>query len=208
MLEDKPVKSLQTLMEEQLPEGGVAIPGGRDPHIEVIEVATGRVWMSVEPATQQDYQALLEQLDESLRGIGIGAAAMDAALFQYSPDGEGEPVRERMIGGRRFINVAIPGDRTPLPGGMMEIMVNKAHVLGYEAGRTLTILSLPEGDFVGVVGTVENDHLLTLPEGASLKQIELKQPWIVPLPTPTKTIWHFSAQMRSFQGPVTLPKGA
>ena len=33
------LKSLQTLMQEQLPEGGVAIPGGRDPHIEVIEVA-------------------------------------------------------------------------------------------------------------------------------------------------------------------------
>lgn len=124
--------SLQSLMQEQLPEGGVAIPGARDAHIEVLEIATGRVWMTVEPATQQDYEALLEGLDESLRGIGIGAAAMDSALFQYSPNGEGEPVRERTIGGRRFINVAIP--------------------------------------------------------------------------TPTKTLWHFGSGMRSFQGPVTLPK--
>ncbi len=74
---------------------------------------------------------LLETLDDSLRGVGIGAAAMDAALFRYSPDGEGEPVREREIGGRRFINVAVPGDPTIQLGGMIKILVNKAHVVGY-----------------------------------------------------------------------------
>jgi hypothetical protein len=200
------MKSLQTLMHEQLPEGGVAIPGGRDLHMELIEVATGRVWMSVEPATRQDYDTLLAGLDESLRGVGIGAAAMDAALFRCSPNGEGEPVRERVIGGRRFIHVAIPGDRTTLPGGMVQIMVDKAHVLGFDAGRTVTILSLPQGDFVGVVGSAGNDDQITLPEGGCLKQLELRRPWVVPLPTPTTTLWHFGAGMRSFQGPVTLPE--
>ena len=199
------MKSLQTLMQAQLPEGGVMVTGGRDQHIEVIEVATGRVWMSVDPATQRDYENLLEGLDESLHGVGIGAAAMDAALFQYSPDGEGEPVRERTIGGRRYINVAIPGETNKLDGGMMELMVNKAHVLGFEAGRRVSILSLPEGDFVGVVGTAENDDQLKLPEGASLRQMELPEPWVVPLPNPTKTLWQFAPQMRSFQGPVDLP---
>ncbi len=202
------MRSLQSLMQEQLPEGGVAVVGARDPHIEVIEIANGRVWMSLEPASQQDYAELLEELDESVHGVGIGVASMDAALFQYSPNGEGEPVRERMIGGRRFINVAIPVEQTPLPGGMVEIMVNKAHVLGYEAGRTVTILSLPDGEFVEVVGTADNDHQITLPEGVSLKQIVLEQPWVVPLPTPAKTIWQFGAQLRSFQGPVTLPEDA
>ena len=130
---------------------------------------------------------------------------MDAALFQYSPNAEGEPVRERTIGGHRFINVAIPGDRSSLPGGLTQIMVNKAHVVGFEAGRTLTILSLPEGDFVEVVGSAENDDQLPLPQGGSLKSIELQEPWIVPLPTPTTTLWDFSWGLRSFQGPVTLP---
>lgn len=185
--------------------GGVIVSGGRDQHIEVMEVATSRVWMSVEPATQQDYDELLLRLDDSLRGVGIGSAAMDAALFQYSPDGEGEPVRERTIGGRRYINVAVPGERTALPGGMMKMLVNKAHVLGYESGRVVTILSLPEGDFVDVVGTADHDDEITLPEGASLKQLELKQPWVVVLPTPTTTFWHFGTELRSFQGPVTFP---
>ena len=82
------MQSLRSLMQEQLPAGGVLLPPGRNLHMEVIEVASGRVWMSVEPATREDYDVLLEGLDETMRGIGIGAANMDAALFQYSPDGE------------------------------------------------------------------------------------------------------------------------
>ena len=200
------MKSLQALMQEQLPQGGVAVPPGRNMHMEVVEVANGRVWMSADPATQQDYEALLEVLGDSLRGIGIGVASMDAALFRYSPDGEGDPVRERDIGGRRFINVAIPGKPTVHPGGMMQIMVNKAHVLGYEAGRTLTIMSSPEGDFVEVVGNADHDEELPLPDGASLKTIELQEPWIVPLPTPTTTFFYMGTSLRSFQGPVALPQ--
>ncbi len=200
------MKSLKELMQEELPEGGVAVPYGRNLHMEVVEVATGRVWMSVDPATTQDYDILLDNLDESLRGVGVGGAAMDAALFRYSPDGEGEPVRERDIGGRRFINVAVPGEPTLQPGGMMKILVNKAHVVGYEAGRKLTILGSPEGDFVEVVGNADHDKALPLPEGASLKTIELHAPWVVSLPTPTVTFFHFGSGIRSFQGPVTLPQ--
>ena len=200
------MKSLQELMQEQLPEGGIAVPYGRNLHMEVAEVATGRVWMSLDPATPQDYRLLLETLDDSLRGIGVGSAAMDAALFRYSPDGEGEPVRERDIGGKRFINVAIPGEPAAHPGGMMEIVVNKAHVLGFQAGRTVNIMSSPEGDFVEVVGNADHDKELPLPEGASLEAIVLQEPWVVPLPTPTVAFFHFGSGMRSFQGPITVPQ--
>ena len=93
-----------------------------------------------------------------------------------------------------------------LTAGMMKMMVNKAHVLGYEAGRSVTILTLPEGDFVGVVGTPEGDGQITLPEGASLRQLEIQQPWVVVLPTPTTTLWHFGMSVRSFQGPVAVPQ--
>ena len=202
------MQSLQSLMEEQLLEGGVMVSGGRDLHIEVIELATGRVWMTVEPNTQADYDALLEELDDSLRPVGIGSAAMDAALFQHSPNDEGEPVYERIIDGHRCINVAVPGERTELPGGMMQMMVNKAHVIGFEAGRQVSILSLPEGDYVGVVGGTDHDHEIELPPGGSLRQLELSSPWVVPLPNPTTTLWSFNHGMRSFQGPVVLPEDA
>jgi hypothetical protein len=199
------MKSLITLMQEQLPEGGIAVPYGRNSHMEVVEAATGRVWMSLDPASQQDYDQLLEELDDSWRGVGVGDASMDAALFRHSPDGEGEPVRERVIGGRHFINVAIPGEPTVHPGGMMQIIVNKSHVVGYEAGRTLTVMSMPEGDFVEVVGTAEYDEELPLPDRARLRTVELRTPWIIALPSPTVAFFHFGSGMRSFQGPVTLP---
>lgn len=91
------------------------------------------------------------------------------------------------------------------PDGPMELSVNKAHVIGFEAGRRVAILSLPEGDFVEVVGDASEDESLVLPEGASLKQVSLQQPWLVSLPTPTRALFWFGRSMRSFQGPVTLP---
>ena len=199
------MSALADLMRAQLPAGGILVPGGSEPHMEVIEAATGQVWMSLEPATRQDYEALLPQLDESLQPIGIGAAAMDAALFQHSPGGPDKPVRERTIGGHRFINVAIPGQRSSLPGGMMEMMVEKAHVIGFEAGRRLAVLRLPDGDFVEVVGSADQDDAIVLPEGGTLLRLELMAPWVVPLPEPTRTLWSFERGLRSFQGPVILP---
>jgi len=192
-------------MQEQLPEGGVAIPDGRNTHVELVEVATGQVWMSVEPATNQDYDRLRAGLDDSLRGVGIGTASMDAALFRHSPDGEGQPVRERRIAGRRFINVALPGEPRIHAGGMMQIAVNKAHVLGFEAGRALTVMRLPGGDFVEVVGGSAHDDELPLPEGATLHKVVLRQPWVVVLPTPTIAFFCNCSGLRSFQGPVLLP---
>ena len=173
--------------------------------MEVVEVATGRVWMGVEPAKQQDYDLLLKELDDSLRGVGVGDASMDAAVFRHSPNGEGEPVQERSIAGRQFIHVAIPGKPIVHPGGLMQIRVNKAHVVGYEAGRSLTIMSLPEGDFVEVVGNAEHDEDLPLPDEARLRTVELQAPWVVTLPSPTVAFFYFGSGMRSFQGPVTLP---
>ena len=197
--------SLKNLMQEQLSEGGIVVPYGRNSYMEVVEVATGRVWMGVEPANQQDYDLLLKELDDSLRGVGVGDASMDAALFRHSPNGLGEPVQERSIAGRQFIHVAIPGKPIVHPGGMMQIRVSKSHVVGYEAGRSLTIMSLPEGDFVEVVGNAEHDEDLPLPDEARLRTVELQAPWVVTLPSPTVAFFYFGSGMRSFQGPVTLP---
>lgn len=192
-------------MQAELPEGGVAIPDGRNTHVEVVDVATGQVWMSVEPATKQDYDSLRAGLDDSLRGVGIGTASMDAALFRHSPDSEGQPVRERTIAGRRFINVALPGEATLHDAGMMQIAVNKAHVVGFEAGRALTIMRLPAGDFVEIVGSPAHDDELPLPEGATLHKVVLQKPWVVELPTPTIAFFCNCSGLRSFQGPVILP---
>ena len=124
------MKSLQFLMQKQLQQGGIAVPCGRHSFMEVVEVATGRVWMSVEPATQQDYGLLLKKLDKAFRGVGLGDASMDATLFRHSPNCEGEPVHERNIAGRQFMHVAIPGEPFVHSDGMIQIEVNKFHVVG------------------------------------------------------------------------------
>lgn len=198
-------ESLAKLIGERLPEGGFAVSGGRDLYMEVMDTTTSLVWMSAAPVKVADFEAL--QPEETLVKVGIARAPMDRAAFQYSPGAPDEPVRERVIDGRLYINVAAPEERIPptQPGGPMEISVNKAHIIGFEAGRSVSILTLPEGNFVEVVGDADEDDSRVLPQGGSLQQIELAQPWIVSLPTPTRTFFWIGESMRSFQGPVTLP---
>lgn len=198
-------KTLDEIVQDSLRGGGYAVPGERGLHMEVIDTATGQVWMSAAPVLQAEFEAL--ELEPPLAKVGIGRAAMDRAAFQYSPGAPGEPVRERMIDGRVYINVAAPqAQKLPaVPGGPIEISVDKAHLIGFEAGRSVTILRLPEGDFVEVVGDASLDQTLVLPRGGSLHQFNLEQPWVISLPNPTRTFFWLGKKLRSFQGPVTLP---
>ena len=198
--------TLDSMLRDCLQDGGFVVQGGRDLYMDVMEKASGLVWMSAAPVQLADYEALV--LDDSLARVGMARAAMDRAAFRYSPGGRGEAVRQRTIDGRLFINVAAPQAQTPpaVSGGPIEISVDKAHVIGFAAGRAVAVLSLPEGNFVEVVGDASADETLVLPEGASLRRIDLKQPWVVSLPTPTRTLFWFGKDLRSFQGPVTLPE--
>ena len=201
-------RDLDAMMREKLQDGGYVVQGGRDLFMEVMDPITGLVWMSAAPVTQHDFNAL--ELDEPLVKVGIARASMDSAAFHSSPGAPGEPVLQRTIDGRLYINVAAPSPpqewlSPALPGGPTEILVNKAHLIGFAAGRAVTVLSLPEGDFVELVGEPGGDEALVLPPGGTLRQLVLEQPWLVELPAPTRAFFWFDAGMRSFQGPVTLP---
>ncbi len=198
--------SLDTMLRESIQDGGFAVSGGRDLYMEVMDTATGLVWMTAAPVEMADYAAL--ELEEPLVKVGIARAPMDRAAFQSSPGAPGEPVRERVIDGRLYINVAAPLEQKPpsVPGGPAEISVDKAHVIGFESGRSVVVLHLPEGDFVEVVGGDAADDSLVLPEGGVLRRVDLTRPWVIPLPTPTRTFFWFGDSLRSFQGPVTLPE--
>lgn len=198
------MKTLKSLMQAQQKKGAVLIDHASGMTGEFLDNQTGLIWMSVESMTQHEFGNF--EVDNQLTPVGVAPGAMDMAIFHYSPNGEGKPVLERTINGRRFINAASAEMvSTPShPGGMAEISVNKSHSLGFAAGRKLNVLSLPEGDFIEVVGTQAADEQLRLPVGATLKTITLKQPWIVKLPTPARTLWWIE-HLRSFQGPVSLP---
>ena len=133
------------------------VKGGRGLYMEVREKASGTVWMSLDPVTKEDFASL--ELSEEYEPLGFARASMDRALFVHSPDDEMQPVRLRDIGGRTYINVALPGEpQFPTqPQGAVELMVNKAHVLGFEAGRSVSVLRTSAGDFVECIGRADAD---------------------------------------------------
>lgn len=201
-------KSLDAMMRNAVCEGGFSVSGGRGLFMEVMEKTTRRVWMSAAPVSLLEFERLA--LDESLVKVGVAMASMDQAAFHWSPGAPDEPVLERVINGRLYINVATPAPPNEWlapaeEGGPVEITVDKAHIIGFEAGRSVVVLSLAEGDFVEVVGEPKGDETLVLPAGGAIRQVLLEQPWLIELPSPTRAFFWLGDSMRSFQGPVTLP---
>ena len=189
----------------------------QQPHAEVIEVATRRVWQSVEPISREAFEQLA--LPEGISPVGRGAGVMDAHYFRQSPGAKGPgPVRDRVIDGRRFIHCANPpaaGAEQPIAGGPARLMVDKHHSLIFEAGSELTILRTDTGvDFIQVIsaspegggllqkGPVQTDGV-TLPPGWHLRSEPAKARTVVDLPNPTEA-WFF-VDGSSFQGPITIP---
>ena len=201
-------ESVEELMRASIPAGGVIVSGGRALFMEIMDTTNRTVWMSAAAVQPADFDSL--SLEEPFVKSGIGLAAMDSAVFRHSPGTSDQAVRERFIDGHRFINVATPTAMVPptQPLGPMELMVDKAHVLGFAAGRTLSVLTLPDGDFIEVVGDASEDDSRVLPMGGTMKEIVLTEPWVVPLPTPTRAFFWSGKFMRSFQGPVSLPRSS
>lgn len=116
-------------------------------------------------------------------------------------------MRERIIDGRRFINVARPLSIEPpgVPGDPLKVVVDKAHVLGFDAGRTIKILNEPRGALVEIAGGEDGDECRVLPPYASLSTITLVEPWIVDLPEPAQAWLWMRPSVRCFQRSATLP---
>ena len=132
-----------------------------------------------------------------------------AAAFRRSPglESDGE-VRIETIDDREFLNVArVKGFPKPAKNGAyMSATVDKHHVIGFKAGREVSLMKTPEGLFVELIGTPEHDAKRTLPDGATLITYTPDKPWIVDLPHPVKAYFWRGEHMRSFQGPITLPE--
>jgi hypothetical protein len=171
--------------------------------MEIMDEANANVWMTVDAVTQQQFDEFV--LPQNWRKVGRATGAMDQALFCRSPNNREAFVQEKIIKGLRFIHVAQPAPASQSSSGLIEVMVDKAHVLGFDAGRQLSILHFNDRCFVEVVGDNKNDNALPLLDGARIQSITLCQPWLVELPNPTQTLWTFQPTLRSFQGPVELP---
>ena len=196
---------LDDALRESMPPEAFKIPGGRGLFMEINDTTTGLVSMATSTVTFNDYSDL--KIAPPLQKAGVGHAAMDRAVFLSSPGSNQGEVLHQEIGGWDWINVAKPMEIIPpdTEGGPLRISVDKAHVIGFEADRSVSVLRLPHGDYVELVGESTFDEQLILPRGGALERIDLKRPWIVTLPSPTDTYFWLGKSMRSFQGPITLP---
>ena len=93
---------LEHKLKAHLAPGAYLTTTGRKMVMEVMEVETGQVWMSTEAVTLEYFENL--QLEAGLTKVGAASASMDCAGFQHSPGREDEPVLQRIIDGRIYIN--------------------------------------------------------------------------------------------------------
>ena len=183
------------------------VPHLRARMMEVMDNATGEVWLSLDEVTPAQAKAL--EIGPGMVKYGPAVSSMDLAWFDRSPGASADgPLTERVIGGLRFRLVAKPGKFAPLPGGPgVEAMVDKHHCVVFSAGRELEFLISPEGyAFVEQVDALADSKPFECPPGFSLRRLTLRKPWVFRAPRPAKAYFFFPS-LRSFQGPVTEMPG-
>lgn len=181
-----------------------------DLHGEVMDTATGLVWLAQAPISQDQYDAL--ELPEGFVKTGIGEAVADAAYFSRSPGADGDgPLEVREIGGLRFAAVARPGAPDSPVSGLFVLPVHKHHRLFYAAGRTIEVMDCGDGaDYLPLVRNAvmagrrrsSTPRPRLLPEGWSVRTVTLAKDLVVDLPAPTRVTFFTSGD--SFQGPLDL----
>ena len=175
--------------------------------MEAIDPSTRQVWMSTKPVSRKQFDDWSPE--QPYQKVGCDCAAMDRAAFRHDPSGRQHAIQTKTIDGYKCLHVAVPGEMTPpaAPGMPAKISVTKAHTLGFKAGRRVKFMNIRDDHYVETVGDGKADDGLQLPPTATLSELKLKSHWVVDLPCPTTTFFWFTEHgMRSFQGPVELPK--
>lgn len=152
---------------------------------EVFEMATGQVWLHQQAITQEVYESLYT--GPAFMKSGIGRSVMDVAWFLRSPGATADgPLETRSIGGLEFSRVARPIDFRGFNKGDAAtlLMVDKHHVLGYHAGRTLRLIQMPDGTWCAPQTAPVNGPALQFPAGGKPVDVQLQQAWTVQLPNP------------------------
>lgn len=198
-------QKLEEKMQAALPQTGALIeaPGS---FMECMDPANLTTWMTLSPVSLSDFKSWTP--GSPLIKTGIGKAAMDMAAFRHDPAGPGRSVQVKAIDGFQCLHVATPASMPDyIDDGLPALAtVTKAHTLGFEAGRTIKIMTVGDEHFVEVIGDALFDERIKPAPGGKFFKIELNAPWVVELPFPATTyFWRTKTGPRSFQGPVQLP---
>ena len=158
---------------------------------ELMEVATGRVFLSQEPATAAEVASF--ETPEGFRHALVGEAVADMAFFARSPGADDDgPVETIELGGRRFAFVAQPVEIATLASGAIEMTIDKHHVTLYRAGRTLDLLDFGDGTVATPAwGSTDPPVELTdqmLDEAWTLRRIRLGDDLLTTIPNPARVI--------------------
>lgn len=176
----------------------------REPHVEIMDASTSDVWLAPHPISPEEFEAL--EIPDPFVKMGCGVAVMDRAWFTRGPHARSDgPLESRMIGGHLFQLVARPdieGVRRVGEKGPRILMVQKFHSIGFDAGREVDVLTLPDSTrYVQTTASVSGaPRERELPDGWSKNTITIDADWTIELPAPTTTIWF--ADFESFQGPI------
>jgi hypothetical protein len=170
------------------------------PHMEILDTSTARVWQVMSGVTRAEYDALEVVLPYVK--VGVAPGNMDGGYFTRSPrqDVDG-PMEVRDLFGHTWVYCASPLGAPELVAGEKgprKITVDKHHVVIYRAGRELNYLTLPDGS--EYVHVIPGNEPLVLPEGWQLRSEQVEQERSIELPAPA-TVFFFP-NGDSYQGPV------
>ena len=168
---------------------------------EIMDLRTLDVWLCQQPITQAQYAALAPE--PPYVKSGLGRAAMDIAWFDRSPDAAADgPLRTIEVGGFAFCHVARPHDFQGLAAGdaPTRLMVEKHHVLGFEAGSRVRLTVQADGRIFVQQTTAVDGAGLPPVAGWLVREITLRSAWVCALPRPCEV--HFFQNLSSYAGPL------
>lgn len=169
------------------------------PHMEVMDTSNGDIWLHQSPTTLEAYDAL--KPEAPYVKSGIAGAAMDFAYFLKSPGASAEgPLETRTIGGLEWSRVARPLDFQGFKPGPAPtlIMVDKHHVIGFEAGSSLRLVRPPAGKFYVQQTRSPWPGNDVYPTDWELFTLALDEPWSIYLDSPLPI--YFFRNASSFAG--------
>lgn len=179
----------------------------RSTGFEIVDGQGGIAWMAVE-MTEAEFAAL-----ELPTGWISNPRDLDASFGEFlrSPDQTEEGVFDELdLLGHQWRHVATLSDRGQPVGDdglLTRTTVDKHHRLTYEAGRTMTTLTSPEGEtYLRITrDPARTQDVPTLPEGWRLDAVTPTERTVVVLPNPTTLLRTDNED--AFQGPVDLEEG-
>ena len=179
-------------------------------HMEIMNAATGDVWLAQQPVTDVQFEALVPP--PGFQKSGIGQASVDAAYFRRSPGASADgPVETMEVDGLCFARVARPVRFEPGHRGLWVAYIDKYHRVLFKAGRSIEIMDCGDGnDYLQQVSRGRGPILAALgisterqlPQGWSVRTVTLAKDLLVELPNPARVV--FFSNGDSFQGPLQL----